>query len=54
MFLVSYQTADGWAAITKDLLTAVLGDGSNAKIGGMPSKAAGVLKFMCPELVVSV
>jgi hypothetical protein len=50
-FLVSYQTSQGWVAISKDVLTDVLGTGRSAKLGGLPRDAAGVLKLMCPELV---
>jgi len=49
-FLVSYKTAAGWVAITKDVLTEVLGAGCDAKIVGLPPAAAGVLKLMCPKL----
>jgi hypothetical protein len=52
MFIVSYQTPGGWVAITKDVLTEVLGAGSDAKIIGLPGPAVGVLKLMCPNLVV--
>ena len=51
-FVVSYQTSAGWIAITKDLLTDVLGAGRDAKIVGLPSAAAQVLKLMCQDLVV--
>jgi hypothetical protein len=50
-FVVSYKTAGGWVAITKDILTEVLGVGRDAKIVGLPPAAAGVLKLMCPNLV---
>jgi hypothetical protein len=49
-FLVSYKTSNGWVAITKDILTEVLGAGRDAKIVGLPPSAAGVLKLMCPKL----
>ena len=52
MFLVSYKTSDGWAAITKDILTEVLGAGRDVKIAGLPGVAVGVLRLMCPNLVV--
>jgi hypothetical protein len=52
MFLVSYQTSGGWVAITKDVLTDVLGAGRDVKIVGLPGVAAGVLQRMCPELVI--
>jgi len=51
-FVVSYKTSGGWVAITKDILTEVLGAGRDAKIVGLPRVAAGVLKLMCPGLVV--
>jgi hypothetical protein len=50
-FLVSYRTSGGWVAISKDVLTDVLGIGRNTKVVGLPSAAARVLKLMCPELV---
>ncbi len=50
-FLVSYQTPGGWVAITKDLLTEVLGMGRAVRISGLPEGAAGVLRLMCPGLV---
>ncbi len=49
-FVVSYQTPGGWAAITKDILTAVLGAGRDVKIVGLPAVAAGALGLMCPDL----
>jgi len=51
-FIVSYETSGGWVGISKDVLTDVLGAGRDAKIVGLPSAAAQVLKLMCPELVV--
>ena len=53
MFLVSYATPGGWVAISKDLLTDVLGAGRDARIAGLPGAAAEVLRLMCPELVVA-
>lgn len=49
-FLVSYAHAGGWTALTKDLLTEVLGAGHDAKVSGLPASAAHVLKAMCPAL----
>jgi hypothetical protein len=46
-FIVSYRTADGWVAITKDMLTAVLGAGRDARVTGLPAAAAAVLRLMC-------
>jgi hypothetical protein len=51
MFLVSYETAGGWAAITKDVLTEVVGAGRDAKIVGLPSAAAEALALLCPGLI---
>ena len=39
-------------AITKAILTEVLGAGRDVKIAGLPPAAAGTLKLMCPSLVV--
>ena len=50
--LLSYQTPGGWVAITKAFLTEVLEAGRDVKIAGLPAPAAGVLKLMCPNLVV--
>jgi len=50
--LLSYKTPGGWVAITKAILTEVLGAGRDAKVVGLPRVAAGVLKLMCPNLVV--
>jgi hypothetical protein len=50
-FLVSYRTSGGWVAISKDVLTEVLGAGRDARVVGLPSEAAQVLELMCPELV---
>jgi hypothetical protein len=46
-FLLSYKTAGGWVAISKDILTEVLGAGHDAKIMGLPPEAAEVLALMC-------
>jgi hypothetical protein len=50
--LLSYKTSAGWVAITKAILTEVLGAGRDVKMVGLPSEAVGVLKLMCPSLVV--
>lgn len=50
--VVSYKTPTGWVAITKAVLTDVLGAGRDVKIVGLPPEAVGVLKLMCPNLVV--
>jgi hypothetical protein len=52
--VVSYRTPGGWVAISKDILTEVLGAGRDARIVGLPRDAGEVLKLMCPEVVVSV
>jgi hypothetical protein len=51
-FVLSYQTPGGWVAITKAVLTEVLGAGRDVKIVGLPSLAVEVLKLMCPNLVI--
>jgi hypothetical protein len=50
--LLSYRTPGGWVAITKAILTEVIGAGRDAKIAGLPPVAVAVLKLMCPDLVV--
>jgi hypothetical protein len=47
--LVSYKTTGGWVAVSKTVLTEVLGAGRDVKIVGLPPRAAGVLTLMCPE-----
>ena len=51
-FVLSYKTSGGWVAITKDILTEVLGAGHDVKIVGLPRVAAGVLRLMCPHRVI--
>jgi hypothetical protein len=51
--ILSYQTPGGWVAITKDILTDVLGVGRDVKLVGLPAAAVGVLTLMCPTLVIS-
>jgi len=50
--VLSYETPGGWVAITKAILTEVLGAGRDVKIVGLPPVAVGVLQLMCPNLVV--
>jgi hypothetical protein len=50
--LLSYQTPGGWVAITKAILTEVLGEGRDVKIAGLPTATAGALKLMYPKLVI--
>lgn len=52
MFLVSFRTSGGWTAITKDVLTDLLGTGRDVRIVGLPPAAAEILRLMCPDLVV--
>jgi hypothetical protein len=51
-YIVSYQTAGGWVGITKDILTDVLGAARDVKLVGLSSHAVGVLRLMCPALLV--
>jgi hypothetical protein len=50
-YVLSYKTPGGWVAITKAVLTEVLGVGRDVKIVGLPPVAVGVLKLMCRHLV---
>ena len=50
--VLSYKTSGGWVAITKAILTEVLGAGRDVKIVGLPPVAVGVLSLMCPNLVI--
>ena len=50
--VLSYKTPGGWVVITKNILTEVLGTGRDVKVVGLPPVAAGVLKLMCPNLVI--
>jgi hypothetical protein len=49
--LVSYQTARGCVAITKDVLTELLAAGRDVRVAALPEGAAAVLKLMCPGLI---
>jgi len=50
--VLSYKTPGGWVAIAKAVLSEVLGAGRDVKLVGLPPAAAGVLKLMCPGLVI--
>ena len=50
-FVLSYKTSGGWVAITKDILTEVLGAGRDVRIVGLPRAATEVLRLTCPNLV---
>jgi hypothetical protein len=50
-FLVSFETANGWMAVTKDVLTEVLGAGCDAKIAGLPAAAAERLSLIGRDLI---
>ena len=45
-FMVSYEIENGWVAITKDMLTEVLGAGLDVKVDGLPRGAAEVLELL--------
>ena len=51
--VVSYKTPGGWVAITKAILTEVLGTGRDVKIEWLPDEAVAVLKLMCPNLIIT-
>ena len=48
--VLSYKTPGGWVAITKAMLTEVLGAGRDVKIVGLPFAATEALTLMCPNL----
>jgi hypothetical protein len=50
--VISYKTPGGWVAISKSILTEVLGAGRDVKIAGVPPAAAEALKLMCRDLAV--
>jgi hypothetical protein len=50
-FLASFETANGWTAISKDVLTEVLGAGRDAKIAGLPAAAVERLCLLGRDLV---
>jgi hypothetical protein len=45
-FLVSYATDGGWTAVTKDLLTDVIGAGKTARIAPFPAAAEAIFRLM--------
>jgi hypothetical protein len=51
-FLVSYESANGWVALRKDLVTEVLGAGRDAQILSLPPEGARILELMCLGLAV--
>jgi hypothetical protein len=51
-YVLSYKTPGGWVAITKAILTEVLGAGRDVKIVGLPPVAVEVLTLMCRNLVM--
>ena len=53
-FLVSWQGAQGWLALGKDLLSTVLGEGRDIKVAGLPPTAVATLQLMAPDLVVAI
>src|SRR5262245_30374648 len=53
MYLVSYRTAGGWTAISKNVLTGLLGNGRDVRITGLPDAAVAVVKLMYPQLTLA-
>ncbi len=51
-FIASFRTQDGWVALSKDVLTDVLGAGRDVRTPGLPKGVAGLLVLTCPGLVV--
>lgn len=52
-FIVSFRTRGGWVGLSKDILTAVLGAGRDARVTGLPRAEINVVALMCPGLVVN-
>jgi hypothetical protein len=52
-FAVSYQTAGGWTATSKDFFTEVLGAGQNVEIQGLPRSAAQSLTLLLLNLAAT-
>jgi len=50
-FLLSYKSPAGWVAITKDVLSEVLGAGRDVRIAGLPPAAAEVLRLMIAKSI---
>jgi hypothetical protein len=51
-FVVSYRTAGGWVAVSKSILTEVVGAGRDVRLTGLPPMAVSAIRLMCPGLVV--
>jgi hypothetical protein len=49
--VLSYKSSGGWVAISKGILTEVLGAGRDARVVGLPPGASDVLRLMCRNLV---
>ena len=49
--IISYETPGGRVALSKTILTEVLGTGRDAAIAGLPPAAVDVLKLACPGLL---
>jgi hypothetical protein len=51
LFIVSYETPGGWVAVSKDLLTEVLGAGQSVTLAGLPGPAIEALHLLGRDLV---
>jgi hypothetical protein len=51
-FVLSYQTPGGWVAITKTILTELLGAGRDVKVVGLLPRTIEVVKLLYPRLAV--
>jgi hypothetical protein len=49
-FVFSYETPDGWLAMTKTILTEVLGEGRDVTIAGLPPVVVAVLRLAVRHL----
>lgn len=45
-YLVSFASESGWTAVTKDLLSDVIGNGRDARIDSLPAAPAAILRLM--------
>jgi hypothetical protein len=51
MHLVSYETTTGWVAVSKDVLTSVIGEGISTRIDSLPEDAAQSIRLMYSGLI---
>lgn len=52
-FIVSFRTEGDWVALSKDVLTDVLGAGRDVRVSGIPRAVINVMALVCPGLVAN-